>query len=252
VLAHYIEEEGVPTACISIVRPYTEKVKPPRSLWVSFELGRPLGVPNDPAFQKRVLVALLKLLEAPEDKGPILIEDYPEDVPEVEGGVTVLSCPIDYGQIQDKPEGADQLETSFLREITAMRPWYDMAMAKRKRTTVGVSGIDLDSIGGFIYAFIKGETPENPRQDVDLATTLKTAVEDLRAYYFEGVTTQPGQENASNEALLNWFWYETVAGKVILELNKACKNSPNKSLNMLAERFPVPHSWTYTVQEKGK
>jgi hypothetical protein len=44
-------------------------------LWVPFELGRPLGLPDDPALQTRVLVAALKLLEA--EKGPVL-EDFVE------------------------------------------------------------------------------------------------------------------------------------------------------------------------------
>ena len=43
-----------------------------------FELGRPLGVPNDAAFQKRVIRAAFALLDA--KQGPVLI-DYPEDVP---------------------------------------------------------------------------------------------------------------------------------------------------------------------------
>ncbi len=61
-LAHFFEEEGVPTTQISLVRLHTERINPPRALWVPFELGRPLGIPDDPTFQKRVLLAALKLL----------------------------------------------------------------------------------------------------------------------------------------------------------------------------------------------
>ncbi len=72
-LAHYLEEEGVATTQISLIREHTEIIKPPRALWVPFELGRPLGLPDDPALQTRVLVAALKLLEA--ERGPVL-EDF--------------------------------------------------------------------------------------------------------------------------------------------------------------------------------
>ena len=58
-LGHYLESEGLATASISLIRLHTEKIRPPRALWVPFELGRPLGVPDDPAFQTRVLRALL-------------------------------------------------------------------------------------------------------------------------------------------------------------------------------------------------
>ena len=77
-LAHYIEDEGVATTQISLIREHSESIKPPRALWVSFELGRPLGVPDDPAFQKRVLLAALRLLDT--DSGPVL-EDFGEDAP---------------------------------------------------------------------------------------------------------------------------------------------------------------------------
>ena len=241
-LAHYIEEEGVPTACISLTRPYTEKVRPPRSLWTSFDLGVPLGS-NDPAFQKRVLLALLKLIEAPREKGPVLIEDYPEDAPETgDDALVALSCPVYYGKSEDESGEIDPLHTAFLQEIKSMRSWYDISLTKRNRTTVGVSRIDLDAIGDFLYSFTTGAMPENPRQDVDLSTTLKAAVEDLRAYYFESATSQPGQENVSNKALLNWFRRDTVAGKVLMKVREQCLKSPDEKVKMLANLFIVPRT----------
>ena len=53
---------------------------PPRALWVPFIMGRPLGVPKDAAFQRRVLLAALNLLESA--SGPVVV-DYPEDAIEV-------------------------------------------------------------------------------------------------------------------------------------------------------------------------
>ena len=78
-LGHYIEEEGIATVAISLIRSQTESTKPPRALWVPFELGRPFGPPSDPAFQKHVILAALRLLER--EDGPVLIEDFPEDDP---------------------------------------------------------------------------------------------------------------------------------------------------------------------------
>jgi hypothetical protein len=236
VLSHFIEEEGVPTAGISLIRPHTEIIKPPRALWVPFELGRPLGPPNDAEFQKRVLLALLKLLEVPQ--GPIL-EDFPEDEPESDE-VTVLACPIDFTRNASVPDEADKLLAAFQREITAMRPWYDMAVKKRQRTTVGVSGIDLENLGDFVYAFVKGDPPQNPRNDMPLASTLKFAVEDLKAYYIEGITAQPGQTNVSSKTLQDWFWNKTVCGKVFLALKKVCEASPDDMIRMMGTYFLVP------------
>ena len=90
-LAHYIEEEGVATTQISLIRPHTEAIKPPRALWVPFDLGRPLGVPNDAELQTRVLLSVLRLLEEP--SGPVL-RDFPEDPPDTAGGDVIWACPV--------------------------------------------------------------------------------------------------------------------------------------------------------------
>ena len=236
-LGHFIEEEGVPTASISLIRPHTEIIKPPRALWVPFELGRPLGPPDNAAFQRRVLLALLGMFEAPD--GPRL-EDFPEDEPETEGEITVLACPLDYTRATLETGEIDQLQVAFRREIVAMRPWYDMAVARRQRTTVGVSGIDLEALVDFIYAFVRGEEPENPRNDIPLAYTLKFAIEDLQSYYIEGVTAQPGQGGASSQVLTDWFWDETAAGKVLLALKKGCEASQDDVMRQMGAHFLVP------------
>ena len=63
---------GISTTSISLVREHTEKVKPPRALWVPFPFGHAFGRPNDPELQHRVLRAALDLLEEP--VGPVLRE----------------------------------------------------------------------------------------------------------------------------------------------------------------------------------
>ncbi len=204
---------------------------------MSFELGRPLGVPNDPSFQKRVLLATLKLLEAPD--GPRL-EDFPEDAPASPDEITVLSCPVNFTQTGTDIGETEPLQTAFNREIISMRPWYDMAVKKRGRTTVGVSGIGLEAIGDFIYSFRKGVKPENPRDDIPLAYTLKFAVDDLKAYYFEGIIAQPGQESVSSRVLADWFWGETVAGKVLLAVKEAGRTNEDDLIRMVSSKLIVP------------
>jgi hypothetical protein len=78
-LAHYLEEEGIATVAIALIRPQAERTKPPRALWVPFELGRPLGPPSDAAFQSPVLLAALHMLV--EGGGPVRIADFADDDP---------------------------------------------------------------------------------------------------------------------------------------------------------------------------
>ncbi|GAB4252871.1 MAG: hypothetical protein Kow00109_28540 [Acidobacteriota bacterium] len=58
-----VERQGIPTVSVSLLREVTEKVEPPRVLFVDYPLGYPLGRPHDPELQRRILRAALQLLE---------------------------------------------------------------------------------------------------------------------------------------------------------------------------------------------
>lgn len=64
-----IEAAGIPTVSISLLREVTEKVKPPRVLFVDRPLGFPLGYPDEPVVQREILRQALALL--PEMKLPV-------------------------------------------------------------------------------------------------------------------------------------------------------------------------------------
>ena len=57
-----IEREGIATVSITLLREVTSVIHPPRSLFVPFPMGYPLGTPHDPALQHRVIAAALALL----------------------------------------------------------------------------------------------------------------------------------------------------------------------------------------------
>lgn len=57
----YLEAQGIATVSISLIREHSVALKAPRALWVPFVLGRPLGAPNEHAFQHRVLKEALDL-----------------------------------------------------------------------------------------------------------------------------------------------------------------------------------------------
>ncbi len=154
--------------------------------------------------------------------------------------MTSLSCPVDFRQEEVPITETEKLCASFKKEMLSIRPWYDLGVRKRGRTTVGVSKIPLDDLGDFICAFLKGETPDNPRKDIALPYTLNLATDDLKAYYFEALTTQPGQESPSSEVLSNWFYEETVAGKVLFALRDTMKRSGDGLLKIVGNILIVP------------
>jgi hypothetical protein len=221
------------------VREHTAVIKPPRALWVPFELGRPLGVPNDAAFQRRVLHAALALLEA--SAGPVLAE-FPEDAPVADDGLSGFACPVSFDAPPADLSAMDLLRTALQREIAQLRTWYDLGLARRGRTTVGVSGMTPEDLGTFIGAFLDAGSPANPRSDLPLATLFRFAVEDLKSYYCEAVTAQPGQQAADSRALADWFWRETAAGRLLFAVHEACQRSDVPGIKVVANGFLIPRA----------
>lgn len=204
-----------------------------------FELGRPLGVPGDAAFQTRVLRAALQLLDAP--SGPVLV-DFPDDAPPVADDATPLICPISFAPPPEALSDTDHLRAALQREIGQLRTWYDLAVTQRGRTTVGVSRLTPEEIGAFIGAFLDGRIPPHARADIPLAALFRFAVEDLKAYYCEAITAQPGQHAVDSQTLADWFWRETTAGRVLFAVHEVCKQSEVPGMHVVATSFLIPRA----------
>ena len=58
-----IENAGIPTASVTLLHEVTERVDPPRTLFLDLPFGYPLGAPNDPSLQTVIMMALLTLLK---------------------------------------------------------------------------------------------------------------------------------------------------------------------------------------------
>lgn len=71
-----IEKAGVPTIGVSIVRAYSERVKPPRTIFLKWPYGHPFGEPFHPAQQRIVLAEAFRALYAIRDPGTIIDLPY--------------------------------------------------------------------------------------------------------------------------------------------------------------------------------
>jgi len=71
-----IEKAGFPTIGVSIVREYSEKVKPPRTVFLRWPFGHPLGEPFNIAQQRAVLAEALWALYAIQEPGTIINVPY--------------------------------------------------------------------------------------------------------------------------------------------------------------------------------
>lgn len=232
-LAHYFEDEGIPTTQISLVRNHTERLHPPRALWVPFELGRPFGEPSDPEFQRRVVREALSLLEA--ESGPLLV-DFPDEAPSAGAAQDehVWACPLPL----PAREPAADLVTAFRREFDAMLNWYSISQEKRGRTTLGVSGLKPEEIVDFVSAFAGPTTPEVSSGPVALA--FKHATEDLKALYGEAALAKPASKKPNGAEVARWFWQDTHAGALLRELRTRLLEHEDARLRMVAAAILVP------------
>ena len=229
-LAHYLEAEEIPTTQISLIREHTEIIKPPRALWVPFELGRPFGAPDAPEFQADVLRAALALLE--ETEGPVLA-DFPDEAPDA-GLIEGWACPVSFAP-PDRDE--NDLKAALGAEIAQLRPWHDLWLEARGRSSVGASGVEIEAAAEFIAAHLDEAAPARPRPELDAGALVKLVLEDLKAFYLEAALAQPGQ--TSSRAAADWFLGETTLGPIIGLISQ--KTSPllprsivpNPSISML-------------------
>jgi len=63
-IASVIEKGGIPTVCLSLLREVAEKVRPPRTLFMPFPIGYPLGASDQPELQHSIIRTALDLFKA--------------------------------------------------------------------------------------------------------------------------------------------------------------------------------------------
>ena len=71
-----IEKVGIPTIGVSIVREYSEKVKPPRTVFLRWPFGHPFGEPFIIAQQRVVLAEAFRVLFTIQEPGTIIDLPY--------------------------------------------------------------------------------------------------------------------------------------------------------------------------------
>jgi hypothetical protein len=214
-LSHFIERAGVATTSISLIRAQTEKIKPPRALWVPFALGRPLGSSADPEFQKQVMRGAFDLLTTATE--PTIV-DFPHESPD-EAGPGVWACPLNFD-----PPADLSLTDQLLAEVARLRPWAIETRRERGRSLFGASGASVDDVDDVARALghiaEHGEVHRMPPSDLTwrfkMPLLIRHLADDLRTFYHEALAGQPGPGAPNHHALNEWIFGGTALGKVFL------------------------------------
>lgn len=229
-----LEDHGLATTVIGLVRPHMVKAANPRGLFVPFPLGRPLGEPGDAAFQRQVLLAALGLLERAD--GPVILADFPADAPTQAG--TPGWRPALHLPPPARPASPDEWAASLAAEIALVRPAWHQAQARFGRTTVGMSGLAPEAWPGFASAFLGADHPAAPVGFASAALALRFMADDLKAFYTEAAQSS-GPAPAPDQASA-WLYGATLAGRLLVALRAAALAGEDGGFKTAAGRFLVP------------
>lgn len=229
-IAHWLEQHGISTVVVGLVRLHLEKMQPPRALWVPFELGRPLGAPGDSAQQRQVLLSALQLIETSTSR---VIQDFEHDDTRARPD-PAWQAPA--AMATDKP-------SSVAEEYTSLQPHYDSFVAAQGRTSVGVAKIPIAQCAELIdHVLTHGTAGTSPRPDISNVLMLRLALDDIKACYHEAALSR-GDSGPSSRQLNDWFWLETYLGTQLRQVREQLLESEDKKLAGLAARFMIPHRW---------
>ena len=189
-------------------------------MWVPFPFGRPLGPPNRPDIQLDVLRRTLALVA--QTSGPALT-DYPDNIDDEPTEDSAWSCPVTFpAALPESKSGA--LAAQLQQEAQLLRPWFDEGLRKRGRTTVGISGKGVESIGEMLEIVAKfavdADMAVPDGYDHPMPQLMRFITDDIRDFYYEAAISKPGAAFPSPSDLLEWFFLTTVAGDVFYQVRE--------------------------------
>ena len=208
-LASVLEQAGLSTVALSNIRKQAETTRPPRVLHCEFPLGRPLGKPEDPSFQRSVLNAAFILLG--EDSGPVLV-DYPEII--TDESDTPISCVIPPADTADRHLGA--------AEALGLLPAWRRTYERYNRTTVG-KVVTPEQVPDMVDLFLRVAEGEDWKT-VGLPGDPTKIAADIRNFYEEASLSLTGGIPDARQAE-TWFVDHTQAGQIIQRARIAMKES---------------------------
>ena len=178
-------------------------MKPPRGLFVLFELGRPFVAANEPGFQRRVLLDALKLLERID--GPIL-EDFPNTPPDtgIAEDITDWTWPVTLNSPNSDLSDMAKIILGLKQEVALLAPWYDETLKTMKgRRLDGLTTLSKGDIVEFLMAFVEDQSIASLVEGECLIRGLKLAKDELRHYYYQAAMAKAVIK--SDVELGDWF-----------------------------------------------
>ncbi len=206
------ESAGIATVTLGSIREQIYGSAPPRGLFCEFPLGRPLGKPNDAAYQHRVLAHAFDLLNRSEP----VVEDFPDAIHD--NADEVLVCPL-------PPSSGDGAHPA-VAEARGLRAAYDRGVQQFGNAAGAARTIDADGVPEALEAFIRvGEG--TPWKQAGIPGIPARVAQDIRGYY-ETAALALVEHTPAAWAGYRWYRDQTQAGAVIRAAQSAMKAAGEK------------------------
>jgi len=222
-LAVFLERAGIATVVIGLTRLHIEKIRPPRALWVPFQLGRPLGgFTVNGQFKKEVLRAALALLERVD--GPVILEDFPAEDP---------------GNAADPRWQAPDLSTanSIADEVRLLTPLWHRGVERLGRTMVGLSAMPIELAADYLQRFDTADPAPNPCTDQSDLLRMRFCADDIGRFYAEAAFADFDPES---DQIGDWFWSSTLAAKNLYRIQQNNEDHEDNVRSVVCGRLIVP------------
>ncbi len=125
-------------------------------------------------------------------------------------------------------------------EVSQLQAWHEVAVKHRGRTTLGVTGMQPLQIVDYLLAWLDVQPPQPYRTDISPGDALKQACDELKAFYLEAKSVQPGQHSAAS--IQEWFWMETALAQAIVQIRAIAANSTEPSAKTIAVMSLIPRA----------
>jgi hypothetical protein len=132
----------------------------------------------------------------------------------------------------------EKLISAFRREVSELRPWYDLGYQKTGRTVVVhfKPNEALEVLAGYA---VQGKK-EVPEAAFSFAVALRLVTQDIKSFYFEAAIAMPGSSLRESATFNSWFWHKTAAGHVLKIVRERCLAETDESLRMAGAMYLIP------------
>ena len=133
------------------------------------------------------------------------------------------------------------LAIELKQEITLLQPWYQESVRNFKgRRLDGLTTHSPLEILDFLISFIEDPNMKNYLSNQSISRALKLTSDDLKYFYFQSAMARP--TNISDNQLENWFYGETLAGKLLIKIRAICLGHENEVLQLIGRTNFVPNA----------